>query len=256
MPSEQFAQFAVAGQQLYGMLHLPDGAGPHPAVALVHGFTGNAAEDHFVFTKLARQLARDGVAALRFDCRGSGWSEGDFADMTIEGEVADALAALDVLATHPEIDDARLGLLGLSLGGCVAALAASRSSHVRALALWAAVAHPAQVFFESVLPQDAATADPTQPLDRGGLTVGPAFLAGLHQAHPLDELASYRNAGLVVHGTADTVVPLSEASAYIDALRPGYRQLFAVDGGDHTFARADHERQVIGLTSAWFVAML
>jgi uncharacterized protein len=238
------------------MLHLPPGSGPHPAVVLLHGFTGNASESHFMFTRLARQLAADGLAALRFDCRGSGWSDGEFVEVTVEREVADARAALDYLARQPEIDHARLGLLGFSLGGCVAALVAGRDPRVQALVLWAAVADPqamrGRLLSEAIAPLD----DPTQPIDVGGLLVGPALLRSLEQAHPTVELANYRGPGLVVHGTADARVPVGEASAYTNALRPGYRQLLAVDGADHTFARVDHQRQIIGLSAAWLAAML
>jgi uncharacterized protein len=254
---ERFAQFSVDGQRLYGMLHLPTGDGPHPAVVLCHGLTGNASEDHFMFTKMARQLSADGIAALRFDCRGSGWSEGRFEEMTVEREVADARAALDELERQPEIDGGRLGLLGLSLGGCVAATVAGRDARVRALVLWAAVAHPeaarTRLLREAGFP-DGAT--PEEPLDIDGLLFGPGFFEGLRTARPLDELASYRGATLVVHGTDDERVPVAEASAYLDALRPGTRQLFALDGGSHTFARADHEQQVIQLSAAWLASML
>lgn len=282
MLCERCVTFEVEGQQLYGMLHLPAAEGPHPAVALLHGFSGNAAEDHFIFTKMARQLAADGLAALRFDFRGSGWSQGSFADMTIQGEVVDAIAALDYLAQQPEIDPARLGLLGMSLGGCVAALVAGRDPRVRVLTLWAAVAHPELLFGRMLL---AALGAPTNgqseadesarltvdamlsragvrdlsavtPLDVGGLDVGAAFFGGLADARPLDALRNYRGPALVVHGTADATVPVSEAQAYVDVLQPGARQLLVVDGAGHTFGRRDHEAQVIQTSSAWLMAML
>jgi hypothetical protein len=257
MLDERFAQFEVDGQQVYGMLHVPASAGPHPAVALCHGLTGNAAESHFLFTKMARQLASDGIAALRFDCRGSGWSQGRFDEMTLEREVHDARTALDYLQAQPALDAERLGVLGLSMGGCVAAMLAGRDERVRALVLWAAVADP-QALRSRLLREAGYGLEeaPARSLDIGGLLFGPDFFAGLLAARPLDELAQYRGPALVVHGTADEWVPVSEASAYVDVLRPGFRQLFALDGGDHTFARADHEQQVIQLSAAWLVAML
>ena len=59
--------FSNHGQQLVGMLHLPDGPGPHPAVIFYHGFTGDRVENHVIFVKMARRLAAAGHAALRFD---------------------------------------------------------------------------------------------------------------------------------------------------------------------------------------------
>ena len=72
---EAFAQFTVEGQRVYGMLHVPDGDVPAqgwPSVVMLHGFTGHRMEGHRNFVLLSRLLARQGVASLRFDFRGSG----------------------------------------------------------------------------------------------------------------------------------------------------------------------------------------
>ena len=55
--------FTVAGQTLYGMLHLPKRR-PAPGVVLLHGFTGQRMESGFVFVRLARVLCEAGVAVL------------------------------------------------------------------------------------------------------------------------------------------------------------------------------------------------
>src|SRR5207244_3810038 len=81
--------FECKGQQLVGMLHVPDGRGRFPAALLLHGFTASKTENHRMFVKLSRQLASQGIASLRFDFRGSGDSAGDSEDMTIRSEMAD-----------------------------------------------------------------------------------------------------------------------------------------------------------------------
>ncbi|NUQ87063.1 MAG: alpha/beta fold hydrolase, partial [Glycomyces artemisiae] len=104
------------GRTLRGVLHLP--TAPHaPAVALCHGFGGNRAEFGYTFVRLAERLAARGVAACRFDFAGCGDSDGDFADLTVSDQVAQALAVLDALAAHPAVDPDRLSLMGMSLGG-------------------------------------------------------------------------------------------------------------------------------------------
>lgn len=133
--------------QLVGMLHLPaERTEPVPAVLMLHGFTGNKAETHFFYTRLARQLATQGIAALRFDFAGSGDSQGEFADMTILTELADARAALDFLRHRPEVDANNIGLLGFSLGGCVAVLLASEKPALKTVVLWVPVAEPEATF--------------------------------------------------------------------------------------------------------------
>lgn len=127
---EQFAQFSVDGQRLYGMLHTPDAEAPAqgwPSVVMVHGFTGNRTDHHRLLTLLSRALASRGIASLRFDCRGSGDSHGDFSEMTVSREVEDVQAAASYIRQQPQIDPERVMLLGYSMGGMVATLAAAGS---------------------------------------------------------------------------------------------------------------------------------
>ena len=60
--------------------------------------------------------------------------------MTVSGEIADAIRVLDFLEEHEAVDAQRLGVLGLSMGGAVAASVAGKDTRVKSLALWAAVA--------------------------------------------------------------------------------------------------------------------
>src|SRR2546425_3695217 len=100
--------FDCRGQQIVGMLHLPEGKGRFPAALLLHGFTGTKTEAHRMFVKLARALADHGIASLRFDYRGSGDSAGTFEDMTIRSEVADSIEAIRFLARHRRLNSRRL----------------------------------------------------------------------------------------------------------------------------------------------------
>ena len=70
--------FDSKGQQIVGMLHVPNGRGRFPGALLLHGFTGTKTESHRMFVKLSRRLAEHGIASLRFDFRGSGDSAGEF----------------------------------------------------------------------------------------------------------------------------------------------------------------------------------
>lgn len=54
---------------------------------------GQKLEPHRLFVRMAEALAQAGYVSLRFDFRGSGNSDGDLADMTLAGELDDALAA-------------------------------------------------------------------------------------------------------------------------------------------------------------------
>lgn len=98
----------------------PTSEGPGPAVLFLHGNAGSRAEG----TRLAEALAPDGIAVLAAEYRGFGGVPGTASE---GGLTQDALAAFDHLASQPEVDAARIVIVGHSLGtGVATAVAAQR----------------------------------------------------------------------------------------------------------------------------------
>ena len=178
---EKPVTFIRDGMQIVGMLHIPQKTSPqYPAVLLLHGFTGHKAESHFMFTRLARSLVKAGFVCLRFDFVGSGDSEGEFKDMTILSELKDARVAFQFLNDQPEVDPQKIGLLGLSMGGCIAALLAGENQLIRSLVLWSAVAHPVKQF-QKYLDKNHIN-DMRWFVDHNGFAIGENFLKSFHQS--------------------------------------------------------------------------
>lgn len=130
---------------LAGTLTLPEGPGPFAAVVLI---TGSGPQDrdealagHRPFLVLADALTRAGCAVLRTDDRGVGGSAGDYSRATYEDLTTDVLAGVAHLAARPDVDPARIGLLGHSEGGSLAPLAAREAPG--AVAFTVLVAGPA-----------------------------------------------------------------------------------------------------------------
>jgi dipeptidyl aminopeptidase/acylaminoacyl peptidase len=230
---------------LRGLLHRPRIAEQAvPAVALLHGFTGQHIEPDRLFVQAARHLAGSGFAVLRFDFDGSGDSDGDFEESTVLTEVADAVVALDWLAQQPGIDAGRIGVVGLSLGGCVTALLAGQDARIKAAVFWNAVALPDHHFKD--LPQDGIL---------GGLRIGPESLKTFFGLDIAGTLRRYAGPGLVIRGTADLHVSQEEAEALQAAL--GERgELRCIAGADHTFLHPDWRREVFAITSDWLAEHL
>lgn len=129
------------GVDLAGTLTLPQGAGPWPAVVLVSG-SGQQDRDetlfyHKPFLVLADALSRAGIAVLRYDDRGVGGSGGDPTNATSVDFARDAEAAIDWLKERPDIDPARIGVVGHSEGGLVAALLAARRTDLAGIVMLA-----------------------------------------------------------------------------------------------------------------------
>lgn len=113
---------------LSGDLRFPKGAGPLPAVVLMHGCGGVGNAE----TGWAPVLREAGYATFVVDSLGGrGLTEvcTDARALSATQRIADAYGALRILATHPRVDPRRLALMGFSHGGIVA---------LRAATVWAA----------------------------------------------------------------------------------------------------------------------
>ena len=251
--------FECRGQQIGGMLHLPKGRGRFPAALLLHGFTGTKVEAHRMFVKLSRTLAGHGIASLRFDYRGSGDSAGEFEDMTIRSEVADAMAAIKFLARHRRVNSRRLALIGLSMGGAVAAyLVARERSRFKSLVLWAPVAEGAGILDDLSTPDAVSALAETGITDHEGNLVGVQFIRQFAEMKPLREVVKSKCPVLIVHGSKDQTVPVYHSDLYERALRSPKRLVkkVVIAGADHTFNKHVWEARAIGETVDWLLETL
>ena len=241
-----------AGKMLRGMLHRPSDTGGRslPAVVMFHGFTGNRMEAHWIFVKCARALAQSGIASLRFDFSGSGESEGEFREVTLRGEIADGRTAVEFLRRQRGIDAPRVGLLGLSLGGAVAAALAS-SVEARAIVLWSALAHTARL---REIVEASAQAIPNQAgmVEFEAHEVSPRFLDDVLKVEPARHLKRFKGPTLIIHPEKDEHIPVAHARAFFRASGAVAKELVIVSGADHVFKSISSEREVIGRTVQWF----
>lgn len=125
-PPGRRVEVPFEGSRMVGVLRLPAGEGPHPVVLMIPGL--DSAKEEFRSTE---QLFLDrGLATFSVD--GPGQGEAEY-DLPIRGdwEVPGA-ALLDALAEMPEIDEDRMGVWGVSLGGYYAPRVASGDARVRA----------------------------------------------------------------------------------------------------------------------------
>jgi len=130
---EEQVNFVSDGLKLSGILHLPEGRAAEErraAFAVLHGFGSN--KDGGGGTAMAKMLAGLGYAALRFDFRGCGESEGERGRVICMEQVKDTRNALSFLATRAEIDLRRIGVVGQSFGAAVAVYAAGVDRRVAA----------------------------------------------------------------------------------------------------------------------------
>jgi dienelactone hydrolase len=113
----------------------PPGPGPFPAVVIGHGAGPVTTADGAAYVPF---LVERGFAVLRYDKRGVGGSTGTYRGVSAgnsESQVAelagDMAAAVAFLASRPDVDARRMGLMGTSQAGWVMVAAAARSHQVR-----------------------------------------------------------------------------------------------------------------------------
>jgi dienelactone hydrolase len=126
LPEEEVS-FTNGNVTLAGTLVLPQTKGQHPVVLFTHGSGPSSRKDLRV---IAEFFALNGVAALVYDKRGVGASTGNWLKSSFGDLAGDALAGVELLKNRSDINSRQIGLFGMSQGGWIVGLAASRSTNV------------------------------------------------------------------------------------------------------------------------------
>jgi alpha-beta hydrolase superfamily lysophospholipase len=245
------------GQKIFGVMHRPANALKTPAVLMCHGLGGHKVGKGRLYVQLAERLSAAGISSLRIDFRGSGDSEGDFSDMTIDSEVSDAMVALNALKNDPRIDTERIAIFGRSFGGVVAVLAAQKMVIIKSLALWAPVFSIDQ-WKEKWQQLHAAPIEAAQKaslMDIEGLQPGYPFfkqLFALKLSESLRELSKVPM--LHIHGEQDEIVNLSHADNFEEVRlhASGESHFKRLPKTDHDFLDRLEREQALEATIDWF----
>jgi pimeloyl-ACP methyl ester carboxylesterase len=127
-PIEKPVEFFSDGYKLKGILELPGSGDRVPGIVLCAGYGGIKER---ILPDISARLAQAGYAALRFDYRGFGESEGPKDRLFPLEQVEDIRNGLTFLSGQEGVDGSRLGLFGISFGGGNAAYTAGVDGRVR-----------------------------------------------------------------------------------------------------------------------------
>ena len=212
--------------RLAGRLLRPNRPGPHPGVVLIPG-GGKRDKVNYPPRYVATLLARCGVAALVYDKRGTGRSEGTWAATTFEDLIGDAAAALDVLRRQSGIDTTQIGLIGFSQGGRFAPVVAARTPGVAFVATAASPFLPVRETRLHALRSAYAHLGYSRALQARLERLWAAFFDRLARGAPTNDLDAERNA--LSHVPAPLLPPPSyavERSPLLNALGQDHVEAF------------------------------
>jgi hypothetical protein len=231
-------------------LAVPAGAGPWPAVVLVHGSGPNDRDEtvgaNKPFKDLATGLASRAIAVLRYDKRTKvhGAKLATVKEFTVKEEVVDdVLEAVKTLRAQQGIDPRRVFVLGHSLGGMLIPRIGTADPTIAGLIVLAGAARPleeaivAQTRYlanadgkispdeETALEQAATAADSVRSLKPEDATSGrmifsaPAsYWLDLRGYHPPSEAKRVRQPMLILHGERDYQVTMEEFARWKAAI--------------------------------------
>ena len=222
-----------------------------PMVILMHGIfsSGNIVP----IPALARELADNGIASIRFDFGGHWRSEGEMQQMTIGKEIEDALAMWEYARSLPYVSE--IGLLGHSQGGVVASMTAgileSRGEKPAGLVLIA----PGSVVQDACrngrfFGAEFNPADPPEFVKCFGIMkLGREYILSTQDLDIYGTAKDYTGPVRLIHGSKDTIVPMSCSERYVETY--GDRsELIVVEGENHLITRK--KKKVVVLSVGFF----
>jgi putative redox protein len=234
-------EFAGAlGERLAARLEHP--SGQVAAFALfAHCFT--CSKDLKATRRISRSLAERGIAVLRFDFTGLGESEGDFADTDFSSNIDDLVAAADFLRDRYEAPQL---LVGHSLGGTAALVAASRINEVRAVATIAAPSDTDHLRELLVEKAPAVQQSETAEINLAGraFRIKRQLLDDLAEHSVRDSIADLRRPLLLFHSPLDNVVAVDHARRIFEAAKHP-KSFVSLDSADHLLLGNDNDSQYV-----------
>ncbi len=214
--SEKRVKFGKNG--LDGVLHsAPD----HEAcIVTCHGLFGS--KDSPKYIELAEELCRLGFSVFRFDFR-----KGENIVATLTQRIEDSREAIDFLK---DLGYEKIGMMGSSLGGCVAILTSVQEDSVESVVTWAT---PSK--FKGIL-----QAEGLEELKRD-----------VQRYDVIDSVRELDRPILIVHGSEDELVPVTHAYELFENARAP-KELLIVGGADHRFTDEWKRRKAVDKTVEWF----
>ncbi|MEL7272990.1 MAG: bifunctional alpha/beta hydrolase/OsmC family protein [Pseudomonadota bacterium] len=240
-----------SGHMLAARLDVP--AGQVRATALfAHCFT--CSKDILAAKHIAMELAREGIAVLRFDFTGLGSSKGEFSHTNFSSNLQDLIIAADYLRANHEAPSL---LIGHSLGGAAVLAAASEIPEVLAVATIGAPADAAHVIHNFGADVERIEQEGKAEVSLAGrpFTIEKQFIDDLRQTALTTQVAALKKPLLILHSPIDQTVGVENASElFMSAKHP--KSFVSLDTADHLLTKPADAAYAARVISGWAVRFL
>lgn len=232
--------YAQRGEnRIYGVVYIPQGAGNKmPAVIFSHGFGGT----HAVGSTYAEALAEKGYVVYCFDfCGGSpgSRSDGSTLEMSLFTEQADLEAVISMVQQLDYVESDNLFLMGSSQGGAVSAITgAAHPEEIRGMVLL----YPAFVMVDAANSLFESAEQIPETYYFMWMNVGRAYFEPLLDYDIYGAIAAYDRDVLLIHGDADSIVPLEYSQRALQAYPSA--ELEVIPGAGHGFYGEDAQQAI------------
>ncbi len=247
MKSKQISFLNQYGETLSGRIEFPPQGQIKAYAIFAHCFT--CGKNQYASQHIAKQLALNNVAVLRFDFTGIGESEGEFSRTNFTSNVSDIEEAAKFLSTHYEPPSL---LIGHSWGGTAVLIAAGKLAHVKGICTIGSPYDPAHI--------DHLLGNKIDEIKEKGFTqlqLGPntikikrQFLNDIYEYSKSQDIQKLRKALLIFHSPQDRIVGIQNAAEIFKAAHHP-KSFISLDQADHLLTDKQFVHFTANMISEW-----
>ena len=225
------------GHQIPAVFTLPEGDGKFPAVVMMHGTNSQKDEMMGSYIRLAKHLAENGIASIRFDFVGYGESMESFADYNYTNAVKDAVVCKEYLQAQSYIDPDRIGVVGWSQGGSIALQTAGKNPDIKSVVTWAGAYDMRSLVSEDAY-ADAKKKGYTAVMHnhmKMPIRLGLSWMDEVLATNVLEVFSHSAAPILAIHGDEDPIVPYKTAEEIVAVSKNPRSRVLTMKGHGHIF---------------------